>query len=80
MYQFILTCPDLVRIGALPNLMFSLMEIMVGAPRSMVWFPAIFHAAESVKVRSCLVFVNYCQNNRFSDIGAASMQCHDFLR
>ena len=50
MYQMILSSSDLVRVGALPDLMFALMEIMVGAPRSMVWFPAIFHAAESVKV------------------------------
>ncbi len=40
----------LVTIGALPKFIYSLMDVMMGAPRDMFWFPAILHTAEIVQV------------------------------
>lgn len=41
---------DLQRLGTVPSLMECLVDVLLSAPRSPVWFPAILHAAEAVQL------------------------------
>ncbi|RYH21669.1 hypothetical protein EON65_20305 [archaeon] len=42
--------PDLEAVGKVPNLMEGLVDVLLASPRSIVWFPAILHAAEAVQL------------------------------
>ena len=46
------TGADISEVGASPGLIFGLMDLLMGAPRNMIWFPATLHAAEAVQVRT----------------------------